>query len=50
VLISGDWQGGGYDSGYAKGIPQNGKMSRHFQLEANMTLSGAADKRLYVNC
>jgi molybdopterin-containing oxidoreductase family iron-sulfur binding subunit len=21
-------------------------MSRHFQLEANMTLSGAADKRL----
>ena len=44
----GDWQGGGYDSGYAKGrIPQNGKMSRHFQLEANMTLSGAAaDKRL----
>jgi molybdopterin-containing oxidoreductase family iron-sulfur binding subunit len=37
------WQGGGYDSGYAKGrIPQNRKMSRHFQLEANMTLSGAA--------
>jgi molybdopterin-containing oxidoreductase family iron-sulfur binding subunit len=28
-------------------IPQNRKMSRHFQLEANMTLSGAAaDKRL----
>jgi molybdopterin-containing oxidoreductase family iron-sulfur binding subunit len=28
------------DSGYAKGrIPQNRKMSRHFQLEANMTLS-----------
>jgi molybdopterin-containing oxidoreductase family iron-sulfur binding subunit len=26
-----DWQGGGYDSGYAKGrIPKNGKMSRHF--------------------
>nr|WP_315186507.1 TAT-variant-translocated molybdopterin oxidoreductase [uncultured Flavobacterium sp.] len=44
----GDWQGGGYDSGYTKGrIPQGGKMSRHFQLEANMTLSGAAaDKRL----
>ncbi|WP_409417470.1 TAT-variant-translocated molybdopterin oxidoreductase [Flavobacterium sp. PS2] len=44
----GDWQGGGYDSGYAQGrIPRNGKMSRHFQLEANMTLSGAAaDKRL----
>jgi len=44
----GDWQGGGYDTGYAQGrIPKNGKMSRHFQLEANMTLSGAAaDKRL----
>ncbi|WP_166920709.1 TAT-variant-translocated molybdopterin oxidoreductase [Flavobacterium poyangense] len=43
----GDWQGGAYDSGYAKGrIPQQGKMSRHFQFESNMTLSGAAaDKR-----
>src|SRR3970282_2575642 len=43
----GDWQGGGYDSGYAQGrVPKNGKMSRHFQMEANMTLSGAAaDKR-----
>ena len=46
--ILGDWQGGNYSAGYAKGrIPQNGKMSRHYQLEANMTLSGAsADKRL----
>ncbi|MBF4514713.1 TAT-variant-translocated molybdopterin oxidoreductase [Flavobacterium sp. ANB] len=44
----GDWQGGSYDAGYAKGrIPQNGKMSRHFQFESNMTLSGAAaDKRV----
>jgi len=44
----GDWQGGGYDTGYAHGrIPQNGKMSRHFQFESNMTLSGAAaDKRV----
>lgn len=44
----GDWQGGGFGSGYAKGrVPKSGKMSRHFQLEANMTLSGAAaDKRL----
>ena len=44
----GDWQGGNYDSGYAQGrIPKNGKMSRHYQLEANMTLSGAAaDKRI----
>jgi MoCo/4Fe-4S cofactor protein with predicted Tat translocation signal len=44
----GDWQGGNFDSGYAQGrIPHNGKMSRHFQFEANMTLSGAAaDKRV----
>ncbi len=44
----GDWQGGSYDSGYAKGrIPHQGKMSRHYQMEANMTLSGAsADKRI----
>ncbi len=44
----GDWQGGGFDAGYAKGrIPANGKMSRHFQFESNMTLSGAAaDKRI----
>jgi len=44
----GDWQGGSYDKGYAQGrIPKNGKMSRHYQLEANMTLSGAAaDKRI----
>ncbi|WP_367772194.1 TAT-variant-translocated molybdopterin oxidoreductase [Flavobacterium sp. WC2421] len=47
----GDWQGGGYDSSYAQGrIPKSGKMSRHFQLEANMTLSGAAaDKRLAMS-
>ncbi|WP_299532310.1 TAT-variant-translocated molybdopterin oxidoreductase [Ulvibacterium sp.] len=43
-----DWQGGGYDGGYAKGrIPKNGKMSRHIQFEANMSLTGAnADKRV----
>jgi len=47
----GDWQGGGYDDGYAKmRIPKNGKMSKHFQLEANMSLSGAnADKRFSMN-
>jgi MoCo/4Fe-4S cofactor protein with predicted Tat translocation signal len=47
----GDWQGGGYDIGYAQGrIPKNGKMSRHFQLESNMTLSGAAaDKRVAMS-
>ena len=46
----GDWQGGGYEAGYAKGrIPKNGKMSKHFQFEANMTLSGAnADLRVPV--
>ncbi len=44
----GDWQGGGYDSGYAKGrLPSEGKMSRHVQFESNMSLSGAnADKRV----
>ena len=46
----GDWQGGGFDAGYAKGrVPQNGKMSRHIQIESNMTLTGAnADKRFIV--
>ena len=43
----GDWQGGGYDSGYsATRVPHkhHGKatMSKHYQFEANMTLSGAA--------
>ncbi len=44
----GDWQGGGFDSSYAKGrIPKNGKMSKHIQIEANMSLAGAkADKRI----
>ncbi len=43
----GDWQGGGYDSGYAKGrVPKDGKMSKHYQLEGNMSLTGAnADYR-----
>ncbi|AUS04871.1 TAT-variant-translocated molybdopterin oxidoreductase [Pseudotamlana carrageenivorans] len=46
----GDWQGGGFDAGYAKNrVPQNGKMSRHIQFESNMSLSGAnADKRVPV--
>ncbi len=44
----GDWQGGGYDAGFAQvRVPKSGKMTKHFQLEANMTLSGAAaDKRI----
>ena len=46
----GDWQGGGFDSGYsAKRIPDHGIMSRHIQFESNMSLSGAnADKRVPV--
>jgi molybdopterin-containing oxidoreductase family iron-sulfur binding subunit len=43
----GDWQGGGLMLVMLRENPKAGKMSRHFQLEANMTLSGAAaDKRL----
>lgn len=44
----GDWQGGGYDSGYTMGrIPKQGKMSRHIQIESNLSLSGSnADKRI----
>ncbi len=44
----GDWQGGGYDSGYAKGrVPHEGKMSRHIHMEGNMSLTGAnADTRV----
>jgi len=47
----GDWQGGGYDSGYSKGrVPKNGKMSRHVQFESNMSLTGAnADKRVALS-
>lgn len=44
----GDWQGGGYDAAYAqKRIPKNGVMSKHIQLESNMSLAGAnADVRI----
>ncbi|MBU2950497.1 TAT-variant-translocated molybdopterin oxidoreductase [Tamlana agarivorans] len=47
----GDWQGGGFDAGYAKNrVPDHGKMSRHIQFESNMSLSGAnADKRVPVS-
>ncbi len=43
----GDWQGGGYEKGYAANrVPKNGKMSKHIQFETNMSLTGAnADKR-----
>jgi len=43
-----DWQGG-YEEDYAKGrIPtKEGKMSKHYQFESNMSLSGAnADVRI----
>ena len=48
----GDWQGGGHSAGYAKGrVPKKhhgkAKMSKHYQFESNMTLSGAsADVRV----
>ena len=48
----GDWQGGGYDTKYVSNrVPDrktgNGKMSKHIQFEANMTLTGAnADIRV----
>ena len=47
----GDWQGGGYDKGYAqKRIPKNGTMSKHIQIEGNMSLAGAnADVRIPLN-
>ena len=46
----GDWAGGGYDAQYALGrIPKNGRMSRHIQFEANLSMAGAnADKRVPV--
>ncbi len=53
--ILGDWQGGGFDSSYAKSRVPNknhgkAKMSYHMQLEANMSLAGAnADKRVPLN-
>ena len=48
----GDWQGGGYDTKYVSnrvpdGKTGEGKMSKHVQFEANMTLTGAnADLRV----
>ncbi len=46
----GDWQGGNFEAGYAKGrIPSHGKMSHHVQFESNMTLTGAnADVRVMI--
>ena len=46
----GDWQGGGFEKSYIEGRKVvTGKMSRHIQVEANMTLTGAnADKRIVM--
>ena len=50
--IVGDWQGGGFDGGYAESRVPKGKegkrsMSKHFQFESNMSLAGAnADHRI----
>tara|TARA_B110000003_G_scaffold276420_1_gene322767 strand:+ start:3928 stop:6984 length:3057 start_codon:yes stop_codon:yes gene_type:complete len=46
----GDWQGGGFEGSYSKRrIPKKGKMSRHYQFESNMSLSGAnADVRVPI--
>jgi MoCo/4Fe-4S cofactor protein with predicted Tat translocation signal len=46
----GDWQGGSFEKSYTAGRRvETGKMSRHIQIEANMTLSGAnADKRIVL--
>ena len=46
----GDWQGGQYSAAYTKGrIPVKGKMSKHIQIESNLSLTGAnADNRIPV--
>ncbi len=46
----GDWLGGGYEKGYAVGRnPNQDQMSRHIQIETNMSLAGAnADERFAV--
>ena len=52
--LIGDWQGGGFESSYAKSRVPKGhhgtaKMSHHIQFESNMSLSGAnADLRVPV--
>ena len=45
-----DWQGGGGEASYARGRKVNeGKLSRHIQIESNMSLTGAnADKRIVL--
>ena len=45
--LLGDWQGGGSDRGYARSRKPSKEMSRHYQFEANLSLSGGnADYRV----
>ncbi|WP_317044160.1 TAT-variant-translocated molybdopterin oxidoreductase [Ichthyobacterium seriolicida] len=46
--ILGDWQGGGFERSYSSGrYPKDGHMSRHIQIESNMSITGAnADERI----
>jgi len=46
----GDWQGGGFEKSYTAGRDvEMGKMSRHIQVESNMSLTGSnADKRIVL--
>jgi MoCo/4Fe-4S cofactor protein with predicted Tat translocation signal len=46
----GDWHGGGFEKSYTEGRNvEAGKMSRHIQVESNMSLTGSnADKRIVV--
>ena len=46
----GDWHGGQYSAAYTKGrVPTKGKMSKHIQIESNLSLTGAnADTRFPV--
>lgn len=47
--LLGDWQGSGSDRGYAKSRKPSKEMSRHYQFEANLSLSGGnADYRVPV--
>jgi molybdopterin-containing oxidoreductase family iron-sulfur binding subunit len=46
----GNWQGGGFEKSYTAGRQvATGKMSRHIQVESNMSLTGSnADKRIVM--
>ncbi|MGY5352700.1 TAT-variant-translocated molybdopterin oxidoreductase [Wenyingzhuangia sp. IMCC45533] len=48
--LLGDWQGGGFEASYAAGRDvKAGNFSRHIQVEANYSLTGAnADKRIVL--